>query len=223
MRLEFTLEPEDRETLMEVQEWIDKQREAHKWTPLAGWKPEDQKPGKQDGTITYRTPIGWVDDIPVADFRRMKTGKLGWALPIPRPSAKKMREMADKLANLHFQDSVCRLCNQPLKDEDGPEMAQIHKLLEGRFVLPYINHPLAPGQKELRFRRLHLLHSVWEERLVTIELERDDLSDEELVEALLTAAPEVLADARKRQPRTTEEDVMKSLDEVLAYWEELDG
>ncbi len=220
VQLVFPLEPEDRQTLEEIQAWVDEQRAKCEYELPDNWRPERKKKGDEAGTISYLTPIGWVDNIPVMDFRRMEQGLLAWALPEPNPPVGQIRAMARKLEQLRFQDSDCRMCGKPIEPGKGPEFAQIHHLLKGRFVLPYIRHSLAEGQTELRFRRLHLLHALWEETVVDVQLRLDEATDEQIVKELTTAIPRVHELANRRRPGTTEDEVINALDEVLAYWEE---
>ena len=220
VKLDFRLLPADREVLQEVQDWVDAQREKVNWVPPADWSPEATKKGKEPGTITYQTPVGWVDNIPANDFRQMTKGLMAWRVPNPEPRYSDQREMADKLANLSFQDQACRLCGWQIERGQGPEMAQIRKLLNGRFVLPYINHHLSPGQEELRFRRLHLLCSLWEEELTVILIEIPKATDEVIVEKMQEAAGNVFVEAKKRNPSVSEDDVYAALDTVLANWEQ---
>ncbi len=221
VQLDFSLQPTDRTALREIQDWVNTQIARMAWIPETGWTPAagHRKPGSEQGTISYKTPVGWVDNVPANDFRRMTTGVLAWKVPSPNPSYSEQRKQADRLASLEFQATTCRMCGKPLEKEDGPEMSQIRKLLEGRFVLPYIHESLGSGVEELRFRRLHLLHSVWEERLAGIQIELDLVSSAELAKRLEDAVPAVLAEAKRRKPDTTEDDVYAALDEVLEYWE----
>jgi hypothetical protein len=162
-----------------------------------------------------------VEDVPAGDFRRMTTGALAWGIPTPRPAASQIHKYAKMLRELSFQDKECRLCCQELDDQESPEVAQIWKLLEGRFVAPFINHELKTGQRELGFRRMHILCSLWEDELAKVQLALTDVTatDEELAMQLTDAIPKVLELARKRRPGMMEEDVFRALDVVLALWE----
>ena len=220
VELDFSLSPEDRATLVEVQSWVDEWRQKFiGYVIPKDWRPEKKKTGDEPGTISYLTPSGWVSNIPADDYRRMMNGDLEWAMPNPKPPMADIRKMAKKLESLDFQADDCRLCGEPLEEGTGPELAQIHQLLDGRFVLPFIKHSLEPHQKEMRFRRMHLLCSVWEERLAQVMISLDEATTDDVVTALNEAIPMVAAEARKRRPTITERDVYECLDMVLATWE----
>lgn len=221
VKLDFSLSLQDKQALIEIQEWVDHQRGLRTWEPEAGWRPSRTHDGDEPGTISYETPVGWVENVPASDFRRMAEGKLNWIIPVPDPHIGELRRQARRLADLSFQARECRMCHQPIDEGEGPEMAQIRQLLQGRWVLPYISHSLKDGQQELRFRRLHLLHAVWEEAYARILVKStiESYSDRDLAKMLTEAGPVVLGVAQRRRPHTTETEIYMALDEVLAAWE----
>ncbi len=218
--LDFSLARDDKAMLQLIQGWVDGKRAKVEFKLEPGWKPEHATKGSEPGTICYALPNGVkVDNVPAADFMEMKNGKIPWRIPTPNPRVGELRKWATELANLSFQAQDCRLCGRSIKTVDGPEMAQIKQLLAGKFVLPYINHPLVGDQRELRFRRLHLLCSVWEEQLVDIQLKLDEATNEEIANELVAVAPKVLEQARRRNPKVTEDEIFETLDIVLVRWE----
>jgi hypothetical protein len=98
-------------------------------------------------------------------------------------------------------------------------MSQVYGLLRGIYVLPYIGESMKPNQQELRFRRLHLLHALWETKLAEVQIRMDDESDEDIAKELQGEIGAVLRDAKQKRPDTTREDVTNSLYEVLDFWD----
>lgn len=220
VKLNFTLMPGDRQTLREVQDWVNEKRRNRIYQELSpDFRPSKRRAGSERGTIAYETPAGWVDNVPAGDFQMMMSGRLPWQTPDMDISWEEIKGQANKLAALGFQSQTCRLCGKPIERGQGPEVAQIHSLLKGFFVLPYIGEPLKPRQQELRFRRLHLLHSLWEAKLVDVQLRMEEATDEDIARELFAEIEGVLRDAQQKRPDTTQEDVMTSLNEVLEYWE----
>ena len=202
--------PGDLKVLEEVQAWVDLQR-----LPLpSDFKPSKTRKGTESGTMSYLIPRrGWVENVPAVDFARMQNGSLEWK--VLEPERKEVRAQADRLAGLSFQAEECRVCNKPIPKGRGPEVALVYQLLYGRFVLPWINHPLVGGQTEARFRRAELICALLEEELVNILMATGKSVSDELIKVI----EKVTTEAQKKVPNVTEDEIIEKLDDVLAYIE----
>ena len=215
--------PKDNNTLRTLMEEITTARRASNWQAPEGWLPDKKSisTGSERGTVSYATPMGSVDNVLVSDYRLMRAGKMEWTTPEAKVDNRTKRRWAKSIKELSFQEKVCRLCGKPLDESEAPEWAQVGRLLRGIEVLPYIDWPLRKAQKEMRFRRMHLLHALLEDALAEIYVELDGATDDEIAQALIALVPEILAEAEKKRPSTyTEDDVMQAIIEVLEHWKE---
>ena len=224
VKLDFSLSPLDRDSLLKVQTEISELRKKVAWTPPANWDPA-VKVGTLPGTNKYMTPKGLVDNVPAGDIRQMRSGMISWKFPEVRVPYRTREKWAKQLEGLYFQAESCRLCGKPIEPSHGPEMAQVFGLLSGRYILPYIDWPFENGtQQELRFRRLHHLHSLWEDQLAVINTKMDKATDEELFSALKAEAQNILERAERNRPgQYSYDNILEALDEVLELWEQEEG
>jgi hypothetical protein len=207
----FSVLPGDYVILKEIQDWVDEQRK-----PLpANFTPEHlRKPEK--GVVEYWCPNGNWKRLPAVEFAKLQQeGKL----PNAEPSEAEIRKMADELRKLSFlspkkgEKRKCEVCHLELRKEHSPERAQIHMLLKGYMVLPWIDHSLRPNQMELRFQSSHLACSLWEDQIADIMLD----TSASLEEVIVSKVAEVWSEAKRKQPKITEDEILLSLQNVLKY------
>ena len=199
--------PGDKVILQEVQDRIDDLRR----TPEA-FRPTETKSAR--GEVSYRGPgVPWTT-VPALDFAQMQAGTKPWKSPEPQPTD--IRQLARRLKELSFlKNELCRFCHREIKVEHAPEYAQVWQCIRGRFVMPYIGHPLEPGQSELRFRHMHLACSLWEDRLADLLVSDDPNWQQRLMEL----RAEVLHESQKKSPDITLDEVDDALDSALAFAE----